>query len=261
MIDTVNIVYFSPTKTSEKIIKAIAKGIGKGNIKEFNITTVTDLENIIIPSDELTVFAAPVYGGRIPLVAKERIQKFKTKNSPAVLVAVFGNRHYDDALLELKDITEKQGFKTIAAGAFIGEHSFAIHGVEIAQNRPDGSDIEKARGFGRLIQEKISVDKIELELNISGNIPYREINPKPALAPETIESECNLCGTCFDVCPTNAISINGKVETKIETCIWCCACVKCCPQKARIFKNETLNKIQNMLVEKCQERREPEVFL
>lgn len=37
--------------------------------------------------------------------------------TPAIAVCVYGNRDYDDALIELKDAIEANGFKTVAAAA------------------------------------------------------------------------------------------------------------------------------------------------
>jgi len=262
MIRTVNIIYFSPTKTTKNIVNAIVKGTGINKVNEFDVTTENLKETIAIPDEELTIFGTPVYGGRVPAVAVNRFKKIKTTNSLAVLVAVYGNRGFDDVLLELKDITNLSGFNTIAAGAFIGEHSYSIHGTEIAKNRPDNSDIEKAIDFGKQIIDKIDNRKSKIDdIIIPGNFPYREIKDRPAISPETIYSNCNKCGICVDVCSTHAISLNSQIETESDLCIWCCACVKYCPQNARTMNNDVIVNTQKWLLEKCLERREPEMFL
>ena len=46
----------------------------------------------------------------------------------------YGNRNYDDALIELGDILTAKGFENIACGAFIAEHSFSRI---LAAGRPD----------------------------------------------------------------------------------------------------------------------------
>ena len=61
-------------------------------------------------------------------------------NTPAVAVCVYGNRDYDDALLEIKDTLNGNGFRTFAAGAFIGRHCIF---PKVAEGRPDASDLEK----------------------------------------------------------------------------------------------------------------------
>ena len=80
---------------------------------------------------ELVVIGAPVYGGRIPIDAKFRLQRINANNTPAVIVVMYGNRKYEDALLELNDIVVETGFKPVAGGAFIGKHSFENDSIPI----------------------------------------------------------------------------------------------------------------------------------
>ncbi len=262
MIKKINLIYFSPTKTTYKIVNAIAKGVGSENVNSINITTEYPENTVLISKEELTIFGAPVYGGRIPPDAVKRFKKISSQNSPAVIVAVYGNRHYDDALLELNDLVSELGFKIIAAGAFIGEHSFSINGVDVAKNRPDKRDIAMAYDFGKNLNKKLSSkNNIELQ-EIPGNYPYKKRNNNPPeKAPETDYDNCNLCQTCIEVCPTQAISLNKYIQTNTEQCIWCCACIKSCPQNARIMTYDAIENIQKWLFENCQARKEPEMFL
>lgn len=206
----------------------------------------------------------PVYGGRIPLEGVKKLEQYHAKNTPAVIVVVYGNRAYEDALLELKDVAINCGFKVIAAAAFIGEHSFSTENKPIAPGRPDPSDLEKARDFGKLITRKlhdgIAITNFE-NLEIPGNFPYKERKGLPLFAPETNSGDCNQCKRCEEVCPIDAITVNDQVITDKEACIWCCACIKACPQEARYFENTTINGIREKLITNCQERKEPEYFL
>ena len=76
----------------------------------------------------MTILSAPVYAGRLPIEAVRRLRRIKAGEAPAVVVVVYGNRAYEDALLELQDLAGEQGFRPIAAGAFIGEHSYSTTG-------------------------------------------------------------------------------------------------------------------------------------
>ena len=80
------------------------------------------------------------------------------------------------------------------------------------------------------------------------------------VAPVTKEDLCTLCGTCADVCPTAAISINGSVDTTIERCIRCCACIKNCPEDARAVEDSMWKDIAVWLNENCGTRKEPQIF-
>ena len=60
----IHLIYFSPTHTSAKIAYAIAEGMGATSMSESDVTCESlDMEEYI--DDELTIIAAPVYGGRV----------------------------------------------------------------------------------------------------------------------------------------------------------------------------------------------------
>lgn len=260
-IKTINLVYFSPTKTTKKIIESIAQGIGAEIINEIDLTTNCSNNKIRIEKNQFTIFGAPVYGGRIPETATKRFKNISSDNSLSAVIAVYGNRAYEDALTELKDISQSCGFKTIAAGAFIGEHSFSFNNVEVAKDRPDKDDLNMAFSFGKQIHDKLSNENYSSELKVPGNNPYRKLKERSVLSPDTLHSDCKLCGVCVDVCPTGAITLNSHIETVKESCIWCCACVKSCEHNARIMNNSVVGDLQEWLIENYSERKEPELFL
>ena len=72
---------------------------------ERRIETDLTLDEGISPieiKDSLTILAAPVYGGRVAPIALQRMKRLKGTNAPVILVAVYGNRDYEDALVELR---------------------------------------------------------------------------------------------------------------------------------------------------------------
>lgn len=62
---------------------------------------------------------------------------------------------------------------------------------------------------------------------------------------------CTGCGSCVQVCPFGAISINeiGVAQVNEEACIACGKCVKACPQKLI-----RLHECANYIVVKCSNR-------
>jgi flavodoxin len=132
---SVHLIYFSPTGTTQKVLEAVARGLGAAHIERLDLTrqetTPADIREI---RDAFAIIGTPVYAGRVPLKAVEALQLIRARNTPAVVVAVYGNRAYDDALLELADIAKKGGYKTVAAGAFIGEHSFSTLAIAAARS-------------------------------------------------------------------------------------------------------------------------------
>jgi len=262
---SVKLIYFSPTGTTKKILEGIAKGMGIENIEHVGMTlpdaTTKPLDSF---TDELVVIGAPVYSGRLPDDAVKRFKRFRAENTPAVMVVVYGNREYEDALLELTNLSKDLGFVPISAGAFIGEHSYATKNVPIANGRPDTKDIEKATEFGAGIMRKMTdiqtLDGVS-SLKVPGNFPYKDGMPSLPESPETLEEICTTCGTCADICPRSAITVNDTVETNQNLCIKCCACVKGCPESARVMDVPRIKGAAKWLNENYSLRKEPEVFI
>jgi len=204
------------------------------------------------------------YAGRVANEAAIRLSQLKANKTPAAIVVLYGNRAYEDALLELKDLTVKAGFIPVAGGAFIGEHSYANETTPIAYGRPDAADLEKAKEFGTLIRAKMKDINISGEipaLQVPGNFPYKERRQRPKISPTTKEDLCTLCGTCASVCPTGSIEVNNTVETDPNGCIFCCACIKNCPVQARVNEAPPILETAERLSKNFRERKEPEIYV
>lgn len=113
------------------------KQLGYDSI-EYDITDNNPKETILLRSDELLVVGVPVYSGRVPEMAIERLNRIKGSDTPAIIVCVYGNRDFDDALIELKDIVRTNGFIPLSGAAVIAQHSML---PQIAENRPDEKDM------------------------------------------------------------------------------------------------------------------------
>ncbi len=260
----IRLMYFSPTGTTQRVLESIARGIAGTCVEQINLTLPNPIKQpLTCRADELIVLGAPVYGGRLPGEAIRRFRLIKGENALAVVVVVYGNREFEDALLELKDLAVELGFLPVAGGAFIGEHSFASAQAPIATGRPDALDIEKAMVFGAGIRKKIETMHSSAalpDLGIPGRFPYEGGPRSMSVTPVTRAAICTFCGNCAGVCPTAAIAVNDVVKTKTEACIRCCACVKSCPTGARVWDDETMATITNWLKENCRVRKEPQIF-
>ena len=98
-----------------------------------------------------------MYGGRIPRKAVQRLLHLRSDGRAAAVVAVYGNREYEDALQELTDIALEAGFVPAAGAVFIGEHSYHTDATPIAVGRPDADDLNKAMAFGQAIRRELDV--------------------------------------------------------------------------------------------------------
>lgn len=266
-IRTVRLVYFSPTGTTKRVLEGIAAGIGTVDVRHHDLTLDRDDNEVpTVHSDDLVIFGVPVYSGRVVRTAIQRLRRIRGDQAFAVPVVVYGNRDFDDALLELSDLVRELGFTPMAAAAFVGEHSFSTANRPIAVGRPDGKDIAKANDFGSEIRtafEKWKVPSDATRLEVPGNTPYieRDRSHVEKAAAQTVEALCTRCETCESVCPTGAITLGETVKTETVTCILCNACVKACPTGARVMNDPSMSKVVDWLYEHCKERREPQIYI
>lgn len=263
-ISTVIPVYFSPTGTTRKILKALSEGTGAESISHVDLTLQDSIKyQDFQQEDELVIFGAPVYGGRLAPEAVKRFSKFKGNITPAVAVVVYGNREFEDALIELRDLVSKAGFISVAGAAFIGEHSWNTPDMPLAEGRPDSNDLKIAEKFGDAVIGKLSsIKKItEIpELSVPGNIPYKETKPPNKDSAGTDMDKCIHCNECVELCPTGAITPDDNLTTDPDLCIMCCACVKGCPEEARVIESDHVRKAQKWLSENYSTPKQPETF-
>lgn len=249
------LICFSPTLTSLKVGRAIVRGIGAERTTTLDLTRTAQEDEIVLPPDLLAVIAVPVYGGKVAPTAFVRLQRIKAQGTPAVLVAVYGNRDYEGALRELDGLARLLGFVPVAAATFVGEHSYSTAQWPVAVGRPDSADLEEAAVFGRAVSAKLSgvVSVADLPALDVDRIPRprqpflprlrfirdvvrlrRSGQPMPQV-PLADPERCTHCGACVRLCPVGAIAPGDELHTDAGICIRCCACVKGCPMEARRF--------------------------
>ena len=250
MSDKMEVYYFSPTGGTKKVSDIFAAAVGKEAVWHDLGDKQTVIEQ---PQGELVVVAAPVFAGRIPSVVSEKIKMLCGKGKKAVAIAVYGNRAYEDALLEMNDILIQGGFTVIAAAAFVAQHSIV---PEVGAGRPDTEDEKEIRAFAEAVKSSTSAENI----HVPGNRPYKpgmNVQVTPLSLPA-----CTVCGACAKICPTNAIANeDGKMATDAAKCILCMACVHACPLQARILPPPLQEKTDNMLAAFKDIRNKNEFFL
>ena len=252
----IHIAYFSATYTTRAVCLGVARHLG-GDIVEHDITNESPLENVDIPNDELLIIGMPVYCGRVPEMAAERIRKFYGRQTRAIALVVYGNREYDDALLELTRMVEENQFKVIAAAAFIGRHCIF---PMVAADRPDAADQLKMKAFAEQCRPLLAapvenIAAIEVPGNRSEYCPHK----KSIFCPVPTD-ECTNCGTCAELCPTGAISLQDARKVNPERCIACGRCVLVCTQHGRHFAGEIYDGAAARFSAANAARKEPEFF-
>lgn len=260
MKKNLKLLYFSPTNTTKKIVSSIAHAISP-KYEEIDVT-LPHMRNktIEFTSDDIVMIGVPTYAGRVPKILSDCFERIKGNQTLAVFIVTYGNRAYEDALLELKDIFESKGFISLAGGAFVAEHSST---PELATGRPDKNDFDICKQFGSNLASQLEKLQTYNELKpftVPGAKPY-VVKPKmPAMAPVTSDS-CNFCGICAKQCPAGAIDSNNYNQIDVQKCIRCCSCIRNCPMNAKEFTHEAYINFHHMLISNFSKNRcEPELF-
>ena len=198
--------------------------------------------------------------GRVPALLSEWLNAVSACATPAVCVVVYGNRAFENSLLELKDILTARGCVPIAGAAYIGEHSFSGLELPTAAGRPDASDLGHAERFGRNVSKKLrsvsSGDQFT-DLEVSGAYPYGGVTELWNVDFIEVDDRCTQCGVCAAGCPVEAIDAEDSRSIDIEKCVTCCACIKNCPEHARAMKPGQVEDVAKRLFKHFHERKGP----
>lgn len=237
-------IVFSPTGGTKKAADCLT-GALEGDVTTVDLTdSKQDLNTVSLTKEDAAVISVPSYGGRVPAVAAERLGVVHGNGARAILVCVYGNRAYEDTLVELEDAAKQAGFQVIAAVAAIAEHSIAR---QFAAGRPDAQDT------AQLSEADAS------EPTIPGNRPYKKAGGVSMVPKAT--KECTNCGACAAACPVQAIDKESPKKVDEKACISCMRCIAVCPHGARKVNPVMISAASLMLKKVCSERKECELFL
>lgn len=250
-------IVFSPTGGTKKVADIIAEEWRETKVFVDLSDAEADPSEIVIEPEDLALVAVPSYGGRVPGLAAERLSKIQGNQARCILVCVYGNRAYEDTLVELQDIVEKCGFRTAAGISAVAEHSI-MH--QYAAGRPNREDAAKLREFAGKIRERLADEKAPQTVpGMPGNRPYKKAGGA-ALVPRATK-DCVNCGLCAENCPAQAISRENLKTADPEKCISCMRCVALCPKAARKVNSKAVSVVALAIKKACSERKENELFL
>ncbi len=243
-------IVFSPTGGTEKVAHIIGKQWSE-NLAKIDLSDAkADFSKCKITEQDMVLIAMPSFGGRAPAVAIERLKQIAGNGAKCTLVCVYGNRAYEDTLVEMEDAAKGCGFQVVAAIAAVAEHSIM---PQYAAGRPDASDQKQLTDYANQI-----ADKAGIVSTVPGNRPYKKAGgaglvPKP-------DKSCVKCGACAETCPVQAIDpVSFTADSKV--CISCMRCMKQCPKNARKVNGLMVSVAALAIKKACSVRKENELFL
>lgn len=253
-IASATVLCFSGTGTTGKYAKAFAEALPFP--AAYHAVSAREDLDLSLGSDELLVLAAPVYAGFMPAFVWERLENVKGDAAPAAVLAVYGARDYDNALLEASTVLAGKGFTTVAAAALVARHSIV---QTIAPDRPSDADLSGVRTFAGTVAERLAgMDGIgdAPAFQFKGEMGAGE---RPGMVP-LVSDACVQCGTCAQECPALAIPEDEPDTTDPEKCISCLRCIDVCPMAARSLPEQLVAGAGAMLAKAADPAKENEYF-
>ncbi len=248
---------FSPTGGTQKVADAITQ-VWSSDVQNEDLSdTSKNFSSVHIEKDDFVLIAVPSFGGRVPAVAIERLAEVKGNGAKCAIVCVYGNRAYEDTLIELKDTAEKSGFSVVAAVSAIAEHSI-MH--QYATGRPNQEDIKILKGYSKKILEKFnSSNSSETPVTVPGNSIYKKAGAG-GIVPKA-GKDCVSCGLCAKNCPVSAVDVKNPKITDSKKCISCMRCISICPENARKVSRALVAVASLAIKKECSTKKECELFI
>ncbi len=246
--------YFSPTGGTKKVLDIL---VSSWDCEKKYIDLSSSHESILdisFTNNDICIIAVPSFSGRVPQFIIPKLRQLGGNGAKAMLIATYGNRAFDDTLLELKDTMESCNFICTCAVAAATRHSVL---PKYGAGRPDSRDIEELKLFSAKCKEVM--DKPLTPIKVPGNKPYREYLSIP-IKPKA-HKQCTNCGLCYRKCPVHAIPSDNYRSCDKEVCISCLQCVAICPKKAR-YVNPIVLRIAEIKMKKiCSGRKSNVLFI
>ena len=247
---------FSPTGGTLEMIEGIKGFVKEYEVKIYNVTRPKNRNKFIeIPKEiDYLIIGFPVYGDELPNIFEEYLKILKVSNIPVSLIAGYGNVGEGKALSIASTIIENKGNVVCSACAIVSKHSYNGGRVQVAVNEPTSEkleilnqfilkSIEKAKNANKLSMCKTNIPKGSIAL--LARFPQRLIPRIYVKLPIVIPELCGNCNVCINMCPVGAIDEELNIDS--GKCIRCLACVKYCPNNARVFKTR-YKILENVLI-------------
>ena len=264
--------YFSPTGNTKRIVCQAASEAARlfqVPCRAISLDLPKEREAVhTFTAGDLVIAGGPTYAGKLPnKILPAYQEKLVGQGALAMAFMTYGNRSFDNSLAELCAVLDGNGFRTVAAGAFVGTHAFSD---ALAPNRPDEADLDLVVRLTDMAVSKIrQTDGMVPHLVVDGDAsaPYyvpKGVDGQPAkflkAKPKTDLTKCTSCGLCARQCPMGSIDPD-QPSVVSGICIKCQRCVRRCPQGAKYFDDPAFLSHVTMLETTYSGRAENKIFI
>ncbi len=235
--------YFTGTGNSLRVLE-ICKNIFEQNNVLVKISSITESPEINKDCD-IIGFCFPVYAFGLPKIAKAYLQKLpkqKAGKKVFLLVTCGDPDEVGFALSEGIKILTKKNYKVIYADAihmpanwitFINppakEEALSILNKSAEKSKETAKNILENKAYNR----PFNIPKNRSKFNVYKEYYlFHKMGIYQMWRMFRVNDDCNSCGLCAEICPTNSIDIISDVPKWKSSCEQCMRCVNMCPQKS-----------------------------
>ncbi|MCK4648478.1 EFR1 family ferrodoxin [bacterium] len=240
------IVYFSQTGNTEKVVRAIAKGV-ENTDNTCSLTTLQEVTVEKLKNYDLIGIGTPVFYFQEPWNIRDFIKKLSfLKDKSSFIFCTHGGQDANTLPRMARGLKEK-GLLVLGGLSTKGYDSFQPYiEFDYSKGHPDEEDLKEAEGFGQEMVKNYRLVKEENRLDILPDFKFKfsplhltslwltkeRVNRHlPKI--EVDKEKCIKCGKCAGICPSGIIELNPYPIRK-EDCIRCYYCEKICSQGAII---------------------------
>ena len=179
--------YFSPTGGTKKAALALTSALADTDgFTEIDLS-LPALAQYTFAADDIIVIAVPVFGGRVPAFALQQLTALHGQNTSAIAIAAYGNRAYEDALLELADSIKQYGVIQPLIVQKKADHYEIIAG----ERRWRAAKMAGVKEIPVIIKDY--TDQQVMEISLIENIQREDLNPiEEAMAYKNLMEEFHL---------------------------------------------------------------------
>lgn len=240
------IVYFSQTGNTEKVARAIAKGI-ENTDNAYSLTTLQEVTLEKLKNYDLIGIGTPVFYFQEPWNVRNFIKNLSfLKGKCSFIFCTHGGQDANTLARMAKELKEK-GLLVLGGLSTRGYDSFQPYmEFDYSKGHPDEEDLREAEKFGKKLVKNYKLVKEKKRLDILPEFKFRfsllhlaslwltkkRVN-KYLPKIEVDQEKCIRCGKCVEICPSGVIELNPYPIRKGD-CIRCYYCEKVCPQEAII---------------------------